>query len=95
MINNSGTIEGKNINIVNIGILNNQSGKIKVFDNDSVLHVKALDINNNSGEIHAQGTVDLNIAGNLILTGSYIGNNFLKVTANSLTSNINLEMLET
>lgn len=76
MNNNSGTIEGKNINIVNIGILNNQSGKIKVFDNDSVLHVKALDINNNSGEIHAQGTVDLNIAGNLILTGSYIGNNF-------------------
>ena len=89
--NNSGTIEGKNINIVNIGILNNQSGKIKVFDNDSVLHVKALDINNNSGEIHAQGTVDLNIAGNLILTGSYIGNNLLKITANSLTSNINLE----
>ncbi|GAA6325122.1 hemagglutinin repeat-containing protein [Fusobacterium ulcerans] len=89
--NNSGTIEGKNINIVNIGILNNQSGKIKVFDNDSVLHVKAFDINNNSGEVHAQGTVDLNIAGNLILTGSYIGNNLLKVTANSLTSNINLE----
>ena len=89
--NSNGTIEGKNINIINIGILNNQSGKIKVFDNDSVLHVKALDINNNSGEIHAQGTVDLNIAGNLILTGSYIGNNLLKITANSLTSNINLE----
>ena len=89
--NSNGTIEGKNINIVNIGILNNQSGKIKVFDNDSVLHVKALGINNNSGEVHAQGTVDLNIAGNLILTGSYIGNNLLKITANSLTSNINLE----
>ena len=89
--NSSGTIEGKNISIVNTGIFNNQSGKLKVFDNDSILYIKALDINNNSGEVHAQGTADLNIAGNLILTGSYIGNNLLKITANSLTSNINLE----
>ncbi|WP_294666593.1 filamentous hemagglutinin N-terminal domain-containing protein, partial [uncultured Fusobacterium sp.] len=89
--NSSGTIEGKNISIVNTGLFNNQSGKLKVFDNDSILYIKALDINNNSGEVHAQGTADINIAGNLILTGSYIGNNLLKITANSLTSNINLE----
>ncbi len=89
--NSSGTIEGKNINIVNTGLFNNQLGKLKVFDNDSILYIKALDINNNSGEVHAQGTADINIAGNLILTGSYIGNTLLKITANSLTSNINLE----
>ncbi|WP_338948341.1 hemagglutinin repeat-containing protein [Fusobacterium varium] len=89
--NSSGTIEGKNINIVNTGLFNNQSGKLKVFDNDSILYIKALDINNNLGEVHAQGTADLNIAGNLILTGSYIGNTLLKITADSLTSNINLE----
>ncbi len=89
--NSNGTIEGKNISIVNTGIFNNQSGKLKVFDNDSILYIKALGINNNSGEIHAQGTADLNIAGNLILTGSYIGNTLLKITADSLTSNINLE----
>ena len=89
--NSSGTIEGKNINIVNTGLFNNQSGKLKVFDNDSVLYIKALDINNNSGEVHAQGTADLNITGNLVLTGSYIGNTLLKITANSLTSNVDLE----
>ncbi|MCB8564423.1 two-partner secretion domain-containing protein [Fusobacterium ulcerans] len=89
--NSSGTIEGKNINIVNTGTFNNQSGKLKVFDNDSILYIKALDINNNSGEVHAQGTADINIAGNLVLTGSYIGNILLKITADSLTSNINLE----
>ena len=89
--NSSGAIEGKNISVENIGILNNQSGKIKVFDNDSVLYIKAYGINNNSGEVHAQGTTDLNIAGDLILTGSYIGNNLLKIAANSLTSNTDLE----
>ena len=89
--NSSGTIEGKNINIVNTGLFNNQSGKLKVFDNDSVLYIKAIDINNTSGEVHAQGTADLNITGNLVLTGSYIGNTLLKITANSLTSNIDLE----
>ena len=89
--NSSGTIEGKNINIVNTGLFNNQSGKLKVFDNDSVLYIKAIDINNTSGEVHAQGTADLNITGNLVLTGSYIGNTLLKITANSLTSNVDLE----
>ncbi|MCI6031584.1 hemagglutinin repeat-containing protein, partial [Fusobacterium varium] len=32
-----------------------------------------------------------NITGNLVLTGSYIGNTLLKITANSLTSNVDLE----
>lgn len=89
--NNAGTIEGKNINIENTGTLNNQLGNIKVFDNDSVLYIQAENIQNVDGKIQSQGQLELNIFNSFTLEGNYTGNNLLKITAISLSTNTDIE----
>ena len=89
--NNGGIIEGKNIEIKNTTVLNNQSGNIRVFDNDSVLSIQAENILNTEGKIQSQGQLELNIFNSFALEGSYTGNGLLKITAVSLTTKTDIE----
>ena len=89
--NSNGTIEGRNIEIENTEALNNQSGDIRVFDNDSVLSIQAENIYNTDGRIQSQGQLELNIFNSFTLEGNYIGNNLLKITAESLAVNTDIE----
>mgnify|MGYP002591694792 FL=1 len=89
--NSNGTIEGRNIDIENTEALNNQSGDIRVFDNDSVLSIQAENIYNTDGRIQSQGQLELNIFNSFTLEGNYIGNNLLKITTESLAVNTDIE----
>ena len=89
--NSNGTIEGRNIEIKNTAVLNNQSGDIRVFDNDSILSIQAENIQNINGKIQSQGQLELNIFNSFVLEGSYTGNGLLKITAVSLATKTNIE----
>ncbi len=88
---NSGAIEGNNINILNIEDVNNDSGEIKVFSEESQINITASNLTNNAGKIQSQGKLALNINNDLVLAGSVIGNKELNINAKSLTSNTHIE----
>lgn len=88
---NSGAIEGNNINILNIEDVNNDSGEIKVFNEESQINITASNLTNNAGKIQSQGKLALNINNDLVLAGSVIGNKELNINAKSLTSNADIE----
>lgn len=89
--NNIGSIEGRNIKIENTGTLNNQSGSIKTFDNNSVLYIQAENIQNADGKIQSQGQLELDIFNSFTLDGNYKGNGVLKITTISLSTNTDIE----
>ena len=89
--NNIGSIEGRNIKIENTGTLNNQSGSIKTFDNDSILYIQAENIQNADGKIQSQGQLELDIFNSFTLDGNYKGNGVLKITTISLSTNTDIE----
>lgn len=88
---NNGSIEGNNINILNIEDVNNDSGEIKVFSEESQINITASNLTNNAGKIQSQGKLALNINNDLVLAGSVIGNKELNINAKSLTSNTDIE----
>lgn len=88
---NSGAIEGNNINILNIEDVNNDSGEIKVFNEESQINITASNLTNNAGKIQSQGKLALNINNDLVLAGSVIGNKELNINAKSLISNADIE----
>ena len=88
---NSGVIEGNNINILNIENINNDSGAIKVFNEESQINITASNLTNNAGKIQSQGKLALNINNDLVLAGSVVGNKELNINAKSLTSNVDIE----
>lgn len=89
--NSTGSIEGRNIKIENTGTFNNQSGSIKVFDNDSTLYIQAENILNTDGKIQSQGQLELDIFNSFTLDGNYKGNGVLKITTISLSTNTDIE----
>lgn len=88
---NSGIIEGNNINIENTDVLNNSSGTIKAFNDNSTISIIANNLINSDGKIQSQGNLTLNIFGDLTLEGTFTGNNQFNITANSLVSNTDIE----
>lgn len=88
---NSGIIEGNNINIENTDVLNNSSGTIKAFSDNSTISIIANNLINSDGKIQSQGNLTLNIFGDLTLEGTFTGNNQFNITANSLVSNTDIE----
>lgn len=91
LIENSGSIEGNNINILNTQDINNDSGEIKVFNEESQIDITASNLTNNAGKIQSQGKLALNINNDLVLAGSVIGNKELNINAKSLISNTDIE----
>ena len=89
---NSGVIQGNNINILNENIFDNNSGEIKVFNDNSALKIKAEEIKNKDGIIGSQGILDIEVDKNLKLDeGKYIGNKELNIKAVNLISENNFE----
>ena len=89
---NQGIIEGNNIEVINKTKLDNDSGEIKVFNDDSVIKVKADEISNKEGIIGSQGTLDIELNKDLNLDeGKYIGNKEIKIKADNLISENDFE----
>lgn len=89
---NSGVIQGNNINISNENVFDNNSGEIKVFNDNSALKIKAEEIKNKDGIIGSQGILDIEVDKDLNLDeGKYIGNKELNIKAVNLVSENNFE----
>ena len=89
---NSGVIQGNNINISNENVFDNNSGEIKIFNDNSALKIKAEEIKNKDGIIGSQGILDIEVDKDLNLDeGKYIGNKELNIKAVNLVSENNFE----
>uniref|UniRef100_UPI001897AA25 two-partner secretion domain-containing protein n=1 Tax=Fusobacterium sp. 1001295B_180824_G3 TaxID=2787123 RepID=UPI001897AA25 len=85
IIKNSNSIQARNITIEKS--LDNSNGKLKSIDTN----INTFDIKNDNGEILSSNNINIITANDINLSGKYIANNTLKIDANSLINNINLE----